>query len=63
MEQKTPEYQKKNKEDSNKSNQNKDVNFVSEDKVDYVSFQAFSTSTYPKDQNKWIIDSGCIRLI
>lgn len=58
MEQKTPEYQGKNKKDSNKGNQNKDVNLVSEDKVDYVSFQAFSTSTYPKDQNKWIIDSG-----
>lgn len=50
---------RENKRDSNKGNQNKDVNLVSEDKVDYVSFQAFSTSTYPKDQNKWIIDSSC----
>lgn len=36
MEQKTPEYEEKNRKDSNKGNQNKDVNLVLENKVDYV---------------------------
>lgn len=50
----------KNKRDSNKVKLDKNVNLASEDKPEFVTFQAFNVSTYLKLKwDEWIVDSGC----
>jgi len=46
--------------DSNKINSDKNANLASEDKPEFVTFQAFNVSACVKLKwDEWIIDGGC----
>lgn len=58
-EKETSERYFKDKKDSGKGNQRRNVNLASEDRLDYATFQVFDSGNCLRNQNKWIIDSGC----